>query len=81
MLSSQPTFQTKDTWRYRLGSSLFLSFWLRVAGWIEIGVHMYKNADGHVPVWFLKIFDLLLWTMWGYHDYVHSKLFGRGDGR
>ncbi|KAL6809696.1 hypothetical protein J3E69DRAFT_378129 [Trichoderma sp. SZMC 28015] len=77
---SQPTFEPTSSLRFRLGKKIFDSIWQRVARWIEICVHRLKGDDGEVPRWFLKTFDCLLWTMWFHHDYLHSVLWGRGDG-
>ncbi|QYT03381.1 Gamma-glutamylcyclotransferase [Trichoderma simmonsii] len=77
---SQPTFEPTSSLRFRLGKKIFDSIWQRVARWIEICVHRLKGDDGEVPRWFLKTFDCLLWTMWFHHDYLHSILWGRGDG-
>ncbi|RFU32844.1 hypothetical protein B7463_g3506, partial [Scytalidium lignicola] len=79
-LVSQPTFEPLHTARFRAGKWLFDSFWQRVARWIERGVRQFKGEEGVVPTWFLVIFDCLLWTMWYYHDFIHSLIWGRGDG-
>ncbi|KKK18203.1 hypothetical protein P175DRAFT_0545087 [Aspergillus ochraceoroseus IBT 24754] len=79
-LVSHPTFQPLQTYRYRTGKWLFDSCWQRVAFWIQRGIHRFKDNEGNVPGWFLIIFDCLLWTMWVYHDYIHSAIWGRGDG-
>ncbi|KAF2869627.1 hypothetical protein BDV95DRAFT_546675 [Massariosphaeria phaeospora] len=80
-LSTVPTFQPGVSARYKIGKWLFDSFWQRVAQQIERNVGRFKNERGIVPAWFLTVFDLLLWTMWIYHDYFHSAIWGRGDGR
>ena len=77
---SHPTFNLSKSARFRCGKFLFDSFWQRVAYYIEKGVHYFKSEDGNVPGWFLTGFDFLLWTMWYYHDYCHSIIWGRGDG-
>ncbi|CAG8145667.1 unnamed protein product [Penicillium salamii] len=79
-LLSQPTFIRPIGYRFKAGKWLFDIFWQRVSWYIETGVHYFKNEDGNVPRWFLIIFDCLLWTMWFYHDYFHSIIWGRGDG-
>ncbi|KAJ5348115.1 uncharacterized protein N7506_001368 [Penicillium brevicompactum] len=79
-LIAQRTFVRPQSTRFQVGKFLFDSFWQRVAIYIEKGVHRFKDGDGNVPGWFLIIFDLLLWTMWVYHDYFHSVVWGRGDG-
>lgn len=79
-LASQPTFQPISTYRFRLGKSIFDSIWQRMARWIEMCVNKFSRDDGEVPPWFLAAFDCLLWTMWFHHDYLHSILWGRGDG-
>lgn len=79
-LVSQPTFKSLHTCRFRTGKLLFDSFWQPVARYIEKGVHRFKDERGNVPGWFLMAFDLLLWTMWFYHDYIHCVIWGRGDG-
>ncbi|KAJ5797256.1 uncharacterized protein N7518_005796 [Penicillium psychrosexuale] len=79
-LLSQQTFIPGQSCRFKVGKWLFDGFWQRVAYWIEKGVYKFKDGEGNVPPWFLVIFDFLLWTMWYYHDYVHSVIWGRGDG-
>ncbi|CAG8369928.1 unnamed protein product [Penicillium salamii] len=79
-LLSQPTFVRPIGYRCNAGKWLFDIFWQRVSRYIEMGVHYFKNEDANVPRWFLIIFDCLLWTMWLYHDYFHSVIWGRGDG-
>lgn len=79
-LLSQPKFIRPIGYRFKAGKWLFNIFWQRVSCYIETGVHYFKNEDGNVPRWFLIVFDCLLWTMWFYHDYFHSIIWGRGDG-
>ncbi|OCK86101.1 hypothetical protein K432DRAFT_421283 [Lepidopterella palustris CBS 459.81] len=80
-LASQLTFRPPQSLRYTAGKWSFDAFWKRVQYCIEQGVRTFKDDEGHVPAWFLTGFDCLLWTMWIHHDYVHSKIWGRGDGR
>ncbi|KAF2815500.1 uncharacterized protein BDZ99DRAFT_485766 [Mytilinidion resinicola] len=80
-LVAQPTFNPPQTLRYSLGKRSFDALWKRVQYCIIRGVRQFKSDDGHVPGWFLKGFDCLMWTMWLHHDYVHSKIWGRGDRR
>lgn len=54
---------------------------LRMAMCVVKAKYRLEDADRNVPRWFLFLFDGLLWTMWGYHDYVLCIIFGRGDGR
>lgn len=79
-LLSQQTFIPGQSCRFKVGKWLFDGFWQRIAYWIEKGVYKFKDGEGNVPPWFLVIFDFLLWIMWYYHDYVHSVIWGRGDG-
>ncbi|KAF2501661.1 hypothetical protein BU16DRAFT_431542, partial [Lophium mytilinum] len=79
-LVAQPTFDPPNTLRYSIGKWSFDALWKRVQYCIIRGVRTFKSDDGHVPGWFLKGFDFLMWTMWLHHDYVHSKIWGRGDG-
>ncbi|KAJ2902515.1 AIG2-like family protein [Zalerion maritima] len=79
-LVAQPTFQPLPTRRYELGVALFVPFWTRMGVGVEKAVYRFQGADGHVPWWFVFVFDCLLSLMWGYHDFIHSWIFGRGDG-
>ncbi|KAI9149059.1 Gamma-glutamyl cyclotransferase gliK [Paramyrothecium foliicola] len=79
-LLAQPTFEPTPTSRFELGRRTFNMVWMRAQYWIEKAVHRLKDAEGNVPKWFLGVFDCLLYTMWFQHDYVHSNIFGRGDG-
>lgn len=80
-LAEQPIYQPKTGWWFRLGVVLFLWPWTRAAIITERLVYKHQGPDGHVPAWFLFIFDCLLWLMWAQHDYIHGPIFGRGDGR
>ncbi|KAK0739367.1 hypothetical protein B0T21DRAFT_362495 [Apiosordaria backusii] len=79
-LEKQPTFRPRDTRWYKLGVKLFLPFWIKMAVMVEKSAHRLQGADGHAPGWFLAGFDVLFWIMWTYHDWIHSVIFGRGDG-
>ncbi|KAK0387746.1 hypothetical protein NLU13_3991 [Sarocladium strictum] len=79
-LVAQPAFEPGLTLRYRIGKTTFECVWQRLSYWIQRGVRRFKDEDGNVPPWFLKVFDCLLWTMWFQHDYLHAPLWGRGDG-
>jgi hypothetical protein len=80
-LCAVKTLEAPQSTRYRFGKWLFDGLWLRVAQQIERNVRKYQGKQGNVPPWFLKIFDILLWTMWIQHDYFHGIVFGWGDGR
>ncbi|EXU99137.1 AIG2-like family protein [Metarhizium robertsii] len=80
-LAKQPTYQPKSGWWFQLGVTLFLWPWTRAGVITERLVYKYQGSDGHVPAWFLFIFDCLLRLMWAQHDYFHGPIFGRGDGR
>ncbi|KAG6276286.1 hypothetical protein E4U47_000139 [Claviceps purpurea] len=80
-LAEQPIYQPKSGWWFQLGVALFLWPWTRAAIITERLVYKHQGPDGHVPAWFLFIFDCLLWLMWAQHDYIHGPIFGRGDGR
>jgi gliotoxin/aspirochlorine biosynthesis gamma-glutamylcyclotransferase len=80
MLAQQPVFQAHDSLRYRIGKRLFETFWMRVQRLVQAGIICFRDEHGLVPYWFLVVFDMLLWTMWIYHDLIHAKLWGRGDG-
>ncbi|KAK4176250.1 hypothetical protein QBC36DRAFT_352795 [Triangularia setosa] len=79
-LEKQPTFIPRDTQWHKLGVKLFLPFWIKMAVLVEKAAHRLQGADGHAPGWFLAGFDVLFWIMWTYHDWIHSVIFGRGDG-
>ncbi|OAA63438.1 Glik [Niveomyces insectorum RCEF 264] len=79
-LAAQPVFEQLPGHRFRVGKRIFDSIWQRAAYWIDKAVGRFKKDDGNVPGWFLWIFDRLLWTMWFHHDYIHSVVWGRGDG-
>ncbi|OCK94727.1 uncharacterized protein K441DRAFT_610765 [Cenococcum geophilum 1.58] len=80
-LVAQPIFKAPQSIRYSTGKWTFDALWKRVQWCIERGVRQFKDDEGHVPGWFLTGFDYLLWTMWMHHDYIHSRVWGRGDGR
>lgn len=80
-LAMQPTYEPGTSWWFRLGAKLFLWPWMRAGMITERLVYKYQGPEGHVPAWFLFIFDCLLWLMWAQHDFIYGPIFGRGDGR
>ena len=79
-LKDTPTFHPGQSTRRKIGKWTFELVWIRVSIWIQRGIVRFKDQQGDVPPWFLIIFDCLLWLMWVYHDWIHSVLWGRGDG-
>lgn len=65
-----------------LGARLFLLFWhpliSYVMGWIKVKAR--NNKDGCAPEWMGGIVWTLFNLMWLYHDKIHAKIWGRGDG-
>lgn len=80
-LARQATYQPRKGWWFQLGVSLFLWPWTRAGIMTERLVYKFQGPDGHVPAWFLFIFDFLLRLLWAQHDYINGPIFGRGDGR
>ncbi|KAL9125538.1 MAG: hypothetical protein Q9217_005277 [Psora testacea] len=79
-LKSLPTYSKPSTQVDLLAAMLFLAFW---RPWQRILVRLIRvrvDGNGHCPGWLSGAILILYGLMWGYHDRVHSKICGRGDG-
>ncbi|KAL2412770.1 Gamma-glutamyl cyclotransferase gliK [Exophiala dermatitidis] len=79
-LKSLPTFSAgQSTWA-ALGSSLFLGFFARAVRVLAYSTKLVVNEKGHCPRPLGTVIVWFYWGMWTWHDYVHARLWGRGDG-
>ncbi|EHY54824.1 Gamma-glutamyl cyclotransferase gliK [Exophiala dermatitidis] len=79
-LKSLPTFSAgQSTWA-SLGSSLFLGFFARAVRVLAYSTKLVVNEKGHCPRLLGTVIVWFYWGMWTWHDYVHARLWGRGDG-
>ncbi|KAL2869633.1 gamma-glutamyl cyclotransferase gliK [Aspergillus lucknowensis] len=79
-LQSLPVYTPASTYRARLGSWTFLAFWQRAIRALARLTKVSTNKCGHCPRWLGGVIVAVYRFMWGYHDYVHSKIWSRGDG-
>lgn len=79
-LKSLPTFSPgQSTWG-ALGSSLFLGFFARAVRVLAFSTKLIVNEKGHCPRPLGTVIVWFYWGMWAWHDHVHARLWGRGDG-
>lgn len=84
-LSTLPSYHspTRDQspWQW-LGAQLFLLFWLplyKLLQWM-LETTGNKNPEGHAPEGLCALVLTINAVMWFWHDRVHSRVWGRGDG-
>ncbi|KAI1934438.1 hypothetical protein LOZ66_005906 [Ophidiomyces ophidiicola] len=68
-------------WR-KIGAALFLALWAPIMKVAEELTKATANSDGqgNCPAWVQGLVRLILVVMWFHHDFIHSKVWGRGDG-
>ncbi|KAK4182317.1 hypothetical protein QBC35DRAFT_510212 [Podospora australis] len=84
-LESIPHFApggSNTSWRKRWGAKSFLWVGMRIVRALARRVRQATNAsvDGQCPEWYSTLIYYVYTSMWWWHDRVHSKVFGRGDG-
>ncbi|KAF2014405.1 hypothetical protein BU24DRAFT_423360 [Aaosphaeria arxii CBS 175.79] len=81
-LARIPTY-TKPKDRLRMiGASLFLAFWVPIMSMMEkiTKAALKSSGKANAPRWVILLVRFVVISMWLYHDYVHSPIWGRGDG-
>ncbi|PLN78536.1 hypothetical protein BDW42DRAFT_174771 [Aspergillus taichungensis] len=84
-LSTLPSYHapTRDhsPWQW-LGAQLFLLFWLPLYKFLQWMLETTGNMDpgGHAPEGLCALVRTINAVMWFWHDQVHSRVWGRGDG-
>ncbi|KAL3459738.1 hypothetical protein BJX64DRAFT_290906 [Aspergillus heterothallicus] len=79
-LRSLPVYVPLQTFRSRLGAWLFLAFWRKAIRGLARLTKVSTNEKGHCPRWLGGVIVGVYRCMWGWHDYVHSVVWTRGDG-
>jgi hypothetical protein len=81
-IAELPCYEAPKSGMSLIGARLFLAVWIPVMSLAEWLTKLTVNADGHgnCPAWVQKIVRLILVVMWIHHDFLHSKMWGRGDG-
>ncbi|CAI6334287.1 unnamed protein product [Periconia digitata] len=66
----------------RLGAAIFLAFWIPVMSVMEkiTKSSLKRSGEAEAPTWVVLMVRVVVHSMWLYHDYVHSPIWGRGDG-
>ncbi|KAH8703008.1 hypothetical protein GQ44DRAFT_831630 [Phaeosphaeriaceae sp. PMI808] len=77
-----PCYEAPKSSMRLLGAYLFLAVWVPVMGIAQRLTRATVNMDGrgNCPAWVQQIVRLILLIMWFHHDFIHSKIWGRGDG-
>ena len=77
-----PCYEAPKSGLRLIGVYLFLIVWMPVMSLAERLTKATVNADGcgNCPTWVQQTVRLILLAMWFHHDFVHSKVWGRGDG-
>lgn len=65
----------------RVGAFLFLTFWRSVIRLLAKATKVITDDRGHCPRWLGKAIVVIYNCMWLWHDHVHSRFWGGGDGR
>lgn len=81
-LASIPTYHPPEGPLPKLGAALFLAFWVPIMSLVEkiTKASLRTRKDGNAPYWVIAMVRIVVLIMWLYHDYVHSPIWGRGDG-
>ena len=77
-----PCYEAPKSGLRLLGAYLFLAVWMPVMSFAEWITGKTVNVDGHgnCPAWVQQLVRLILMVMWFHHDFIHSRMWGRGDG-
>ncbi|KAI1917597.1 hypothetical protein LOZ53_006195 [Ophidiomyces ophidiicola] len=81
-LYSIPSYQAPNSGWRKIGAALFLALWAPIMKVAEELTKATANSDGqgNCPAWVQGLVRLILVVMWFHHDFIHSKVWGRGDG-
>ncbi|KAH1497227.1 hypothetical protein LV164_001330 [Aspergillus fumigatus] len=80
-IDSLPAYEPPTSLHAKVGGLLFLMFWRPPLRLLIRLIRVNTDQDGHCPQWLGWIILTLYGLMWSYHDNIHSKIWGRGDGR
>ncbi|KAL1846608.1 hypothetical protein Daus18300_014199 [Diaporthe australafricana] len=81
-LAAFPVFRPSERLVPKIGASLFLAFWIPIMMVMEriTKASLRKTDTGNAPMWVISLVRLVVFVMWGYHDFIHAPIWGRGDG-
>ncbi len=79
-LKTLPVFLAGKSTRARLGAFLFLAFFRRAVRVLAWSTKLIVNDKGHCPQILGSAIIWFYWFMWSWHDHIHSRLWGSGDG-
>ncbi|GIK05550.1 hypothetical protein Aspvir_009663 [Aspergillus viridinutans] len=80
-IDSLPSYEPPTSFHAKLGGLLFLLFWRPPRNMLIRLIRVHTDSDGHCPAWLGWIILTFYGLMWSYHDNIHSRIWGRGDGR
>lgn len=67
--------------RKKIGAKLFLAIWMPLLAHVMRWIKFRANGTGQAPEWMGNLIWGLFSIMWWYHDAMHSRIWGRGDGK
>lgn len=79
LLTELPCYEAPKSGMRLLGAYMFLVAWVPVMGFAEWLTKANVATDGHRS-WARQTVRLILMVMWFDHDFIHSEIWGRGDG-
>jgi len=79
-LEAIPTYSGPSSVLARIGATVFLAFWRPPLRCLIRLIKLKVDDNGHHPRWLGGVILILYGLMWGHHDYIHSKICGKGDG-
>lgn len=82
-LRSLPTFSPVRNRRRQLevvGSWVFLALFGRAVRVLAFTTKLIVNEQGHCPRALGTVIIWFYWFMWMWHDCIHTRFCGRGDG-
>lgn len=63
-----------------LGALLFLSVFRRAVRLLAFSTKLIVDEKGHCPPLLGTCIVWFYWFMWNWHDRIHAKIWGPGDG-
>jgi len=79
-LKSIPSYRKPESLWGRFGAAMFLLWWRTVLRFLVRLIKLQLDENGHAPRWLGTVIVMVYGMMWWYHDTLHSRIWGRGDG-
>lgn len=70
---------TMTTYKQRIGSAIFLGFWLPIVLAVMGFSKLLADGEGKIPAWFASVVEVLFRGVWGSYDSVFKGAFGDGE--